>query len=72
MLYSSCVIPNMIGLDIKQRQVWTDLPGLVCTIRQQRADQQLLAISSGNMKRSVSIHIDAVNLPACVRREEET
>lgn len=44
----------------------TDLPAFISTVCQQSTDQQLLTMSGSNMKRSVSITVNTIDLSPCV------
>lgn len=50
---------------------WSDSLGLVRTVGQQGADEQLLTTSGCEMKRSVPMYVNTVDLSAYMHKEEE-
>lgn len=49
----------------------TDPPAFISTVCQQSTDQQLLTMSGSNMKRSVSITVNTIDLSPCVSGREK-
>lgn len=66
------VTPSSSSAWFKSNERSKDSLGLVGTIGQQGADEQLLATPGGKVKRSVPMDVNTVNLSAYMRREKET
>lgn len=66
------VTPSSSSAWLKSNERSKDSLGLVGTIGQQGADEQLLATPGGKVKRSVPMDVNTVNLSAYMRREKET
>lgn len=64
--------PSSSSAWFKSNERSKDSLGLVGTIGQQGADEQLLATPGGKVKRSVPMDVNTVNLSAYMHKEKET